>query len=89
MRTLDPGSNFLALVLLPPCARVLNANIVDGRNVGVSRQLFESQKINFGHRGGDPNVYRKGKVDATVGTEWARQDSNLGPTDYESAALTG
>jgi hypothetical protein len=22
------------------------------------------------------------------GWEWARQDSNLGPTDYESAALT-
>ena len=22
------------------------------------------------------------------GFEWARQDSNLGPTDYESAALT-
>jgi hypothetical protein len=24
----------------------------------------------------------------TCGCKWARQDSNLGPTDYESAALT-
>ncbi len=26
-------------------------------------------------------------VNAFAGSWWARQDSNLGPTDYESAAL--
>jgi hypothetical protein len=32
----------------------------------------------------DPDYFVQVRVD----DEWARQDSNLGPTDYESAALT-
>jgi hypothetical protein len=35
-------------------------------------------------RGGSPENLDVSKTFA----KWARQDSNLGPTDYESAALT-
>jgi hypothetical protein len=38
----------------------------------------------------DPRKPENDKMRTLAGgsVEWARQDSNLGPTDYESAALT-
>ena len=44
------------------------------------------------NRGVSLTVVRKstyrGNLDDSMSSEWAHQDLNLGPTDYESAALT-
>ena len=37
---------------------------------------------------GKPDPHIHAGFAQPYGCKWARQDSNLGPTDYESAALT-
>lgn len=46
--------------------------------------LCDGARTNRGPEGGTPRGHER----ISAGQEWARQDSNLGPTDYESAALT-
>jgi hypothetical protein len=56
---------------------VLNYSFLTARmRLPASRREFEVEKISAAR--GDPEIFRG----------WARQDSNLGPRDYESPALT-
>jgi hypothetical protein len=56
---------------------VLNYSFLTARmRLPGSRREFEVEKISAAR--GDPEIFRG----------WARQDSNLGPRDYESPALT-
>ena len=81
-----PLAGFLINGLFQKWLNEKSAGLIASAAVGTGSRTAGAERVTFllptGHRG----THRQGAI--PHGSEWARLDSNQGPTDYESAALT-